>query len=103
MAKSLRVADDSIDGVKREISIAWWQLLLLVARAVGLMAVLALHWGMDRAIKLLMPDFPRWAGFLEIDFMACFSLAYVHLAWDIVTVFAPWWRRAPKAIIERMS
>ena len=94
---------DRLDRVKKDVKIAWWQTWLLVSRVISLAVLLGAHWGLDRAIKLLMPDFPNWVSFLEIVFVGCFSIAYVHVAWDIVSVFAPIWRRAPKVISERLN
>lgn len=78
-----------------ELRLILWQTAVLLARLGSLILVTQAHRALNWAAAYTAPaGYERVVHFLEIVFFACFAVVYVHLAYDMMTVFVPALKRS---------
>lgn len=72
-------------------------------RLVALVLFLVVHYYLNKALVFFCPaNLTGTVIFVESVIFVFFALIYVYLAWDMVTVFVPWLRRAEGAkVVEQ--
>ncbi len=79
------------------VRVTLWQAGLLIAKILSVACVAASHWLLNRVASFVAPaGLDLVVYFLEVVFFGCFSVIYVHAAYDIVTIFVPILRKDPQ-------
>ena len=90
------LAESTEADYRSEIRKTGWQALLLCARVGALVVAILAHLALNWAVHFVVPEGYGWAEkVLKVVFFGCFSLVYVHQAFDMVVVFVPWIRSKP--------
>lgn len=89
------------DAVSREIKALWGKVWLAINRAIALGIFILVHFGLNKAIKAVVPNTPTLAKgeiLLESILFVFFALIYVRLGWDMLRVFFPILREERKKL-----
>jgi hypothetical protein len=89
---------NSPSSTEGHILLMFTKILLLAVDVACLAAAVGLHKFVDLIAERVIPA--EWVPFrklLTAAFAVAFSLIYIHLVFDMVLIFVPWFRRKPRS------